>query len=74
MVRASFFNVKYQVNRRLALIALLPVRMVTAPKDIRPNERVTRSFKGLGDLMILGNYQLNMPEKPSRPAIAAQRP
>lgn len=72
MVRTSFFNVNYQVNRRLALIALLPVRMVTAPKDIRPNERVTRSFKGLGDLMVLGNYQLNMPEKPSRPAFAAQ--
>lgn len=72
MVRSTFFNLNYQVNRRLSLTALLPVRTVSAPKDIRPNERVTRSFKGLGDMMVLGNYQLNLPEKPTRPAFTVQ--
>lgn len=72
MVRTSFLNLNYQVSQRLALTALLPVRLVSAPKDIRPGERVTRSFKGLGDLLLLGNYQLNLPEKPARPAFAVQ--
>lgn len=72
MVRTSFLNLNYQATRRLALTALLPVRMVSAPKDIRPNERVTRTFKGLGDLLVLGNFQLNLPEKPARPAFAMQ--
>ncbi len=53
-------------------MALLPVRMISAPKDIRPNERVTRSFKGVGDIMVLGNYQLNFPEKATHPAFAMQ--
>lgn len=72
MVRTSFLNLNYQISRRLAFTALLPVRMVSAPKDIRPGERVTRTFKGLGDLLVLGNYQLNLPEKPARPAFAVQ--
>jgi thiol-disulfide isomerase/thioredoxin len=72
MVRTSFLNLNYQVSRRLALTALLPVRLVSAPKDIRPGERVTRTFKGLGDLLLLGNYQLNLPETPARPAFAVQ--
>jgi thiol-disulfide isomerase/thioredoxin len=72
MVRSSFLNLGYQLNRRWSLTALLPFRAVTAPKDIRPNERVTRSFSGLGDLMVLGNYQLNQPERPTRPTVALQ--
>ena len=66
MIRTSFLALDYQASRRFSLSALLPVRLVTAPKDIHPGERVTRSFKGLGDLIALGNWQVRLPDSPGR--------
>jgi thiol-disulfide isomerase/thioredoxin len=72
MVRTSFLTLDYQVTPRLSVAALVPLKQVTAPKDIRPQERVMRSFNGLGDVIVLGSYQLNAPEKPARPTFTAQ--
>lgn len=67
MVRTLFMTLDYQVNRRLSLQAIAPIRMVEAPKDFHPGDRRLRSFKGLSDIIALATVKLNLPKSSRSP-------
>ena len=67
MVRTLFMTLDYQVNRRLSVQAIAPIRMVEAPKDFHPGDRRLRSFKGLSDIIALATVKLNLPKSARSP-------
>ena len=67
MVRTLFMTLDYQINRRLSVQAIAPIRMVEAPKDFHPGDRRLRSFKGLSDIIALATVKLNLPKSARSP-------